>query len=90
MVEEKYFKICKNNLEIEGYVDITTIDDDEPVIEYRDPVTGSYGYYPENRFKDCSDDFYDFERIKEEILNDDSFNEKLMKEKDGEIIVLEY
>jgi len=35
-------------------------------------------------------EWYEFERIKEEILNDDSFNEKLMKEKDGEIIVLEY
>lgn len=37
-------------------------------------------------------EWYEFERIKEEILNDDSFNEKLMKveEKDEEIIVLEY
>lgn len=35
-------------------------------------------------------EWYEFERIKEEILNDDSFNEKLMKEKDDEIIVLEY
>lgn len=87
MVEEKYFKICKNNLEIGGYVDITTIDDDEPVIEYRDPVTGSYGYYPENRFKDCSDDFYDFESLQEAHYQDVLFLEKVYECEEEELIV---
>lgn len=43
-----------------------------------------------NPHDSTTQEWYEFERIKEEILNDDSFNEKLMKEKDDEIIILEY
>lgn len=87
MVKEKYFKICKNNIEIEGYVDITTIDDDEPVIEYRDPATGLYGQYPVNRFKDNEEDFYDFESLQEAHYQDVLFLEKVYRCEEEELIV---
>lgn len=84
---EKYFKICKGNIEIEGYVDITTIDDDEPVIEYRDPATGLYGHYPLNRFNDNDDDFYDFESLKESHYQDVLFLDKIYESEEEELIV---
>lgn len=82
----KIFQVFGNyGVSVDGKINL-----DDCSVAYENGDT--YSSEPANHHDIKTQEWYEFERIKEEILNDDSFNEKLMKveEKDEEIIVLEY
>ena len=76
------FKLKKSSIIIDGYLDCSTVDDDEPELEYYNRSGQSNYYYPNNPFPSYTDEWVIYEGLKDNHLSDELFLDIIYENKD--------